>query len=349
MTTVNTVLGPISVEQLGATLMHEHLLSDFSFMAERSETWQSAFEGLVDETIAERLRADPFCCLDNCVLDDAGSASSEVEGFRSRGGATIVDATPANCGRNATGLQRIAQATQTNIIMGAGWYQQVAHPDHVASSTVEQLTVELVREFELGVNGEGIRPGVIGEIGISPAKTADEIKCLRAGAQAQFEVGVPLEVHLPGWERFGHEILDICEAEGVPASSVVLAHMNPSGHDYRYQSELAHRGAWLEYDMIGMDMRFPRWDWVCPTPEEDLEACSRLVESFSGSLLLSHDLFTKVQLTRHGGPGLSFISDVFLPELAKRTGRNDLATALLVDNPRRAFEAAAARSDVGTS
>ncbi len=43
--------------------------------------------------------------------------------------------------------------------------------------------------------------GLIGEIGISSRFTPDEEKSLRAAGRASAATGVPIEVHLPGWER----------------------------------------------------------------------------------------------------------------------------------------------------
>jgi phosphotriesterase-related protein len=63
-------------------------------------------------------------------------------------------------------------------------------------------------------------------------------RCGRASAAT----GVPIEVHLPGWERLGHRVLDILEQEGADLRHTVLCHMNPSFADKRYQRELAQRG-----------------------------------------------------------------------------------------------------------
>ena len=48
-------------------------------------------------------------------------------------------------------------------------------------------------------------------------------------------------------------MLDVVESEGGDLRHTVLCHMNPSLHDPTYQRSLADRGAFIEYDMIGMD------------------------------------------------------------------------------------------------
>ena len=84
---VMTVQGPAPVEELGITLMHEHLLNDCRCWwnppatAER----QHLAEGPVRIEILGELRMDPFVNLDNCALDDEQAAIDELMPFRSGG------------------------------------------------------------------------------------------------------------------------------------------------------------------------------------------------------------------------------------------------------------------------
>ena len=59
-----------------------------------------------------------------------------------------------------------------------------------------------------------MRIGLIGEIGVSSDFTPAERKSLRGAAAAQRRCGLPLMVHLPGWFRLAHEVLDIVETGG---------------------------------------------------------------------------------------------------------------------------------------
>jgi phosphotriesterase-related protein len=45
--------------------------------------------------------------------------------------------------------------------------------------------------------------------------------------------------------------------------------MNPSLHDHKYQRSLADRGAFLEYDMIGMDYFYADQQAQSPCDEEN--------------------------------------------------------------------------------
>ena len=140
--------------------------------------------------------------------------------------------------------------------------------------SLEAVAEEITRDVVDGV--DGVRAGIIGEIGISKDFTAEEEKVLRGAARAQHATGVPLEVHLPGWERHGERVLDVVAEEGGDLRRTVLCHMNPSGHDFDYQVRLAERGAWLEYDMIGMDYFYADQQAQSPSDEENARALLRL-------------------------------------------------------------------------
>jgi len=229
-------------------------------------------------------------------------------------------------------------------VMGAGWYLGHTHSVEVASSSIEQLAERLAIEVAEGVDNTGIRPGILGEIGTSAAFTKAEERCLHAAARVQSDSGLPLMVHLDGWARHGHRVLDIAESEGVDPRAVVLCHMNPSGNDSVYQRSLADRGAWLEFDMIGMGFYYANQDGQSPSPAEDALAVARLVaDGYADRLLLSQDVFVKIMWTLNGGNGYSYVQRGFLPQLHRLGVETSVTERLLTDNPRRVFEVSARR------
>jgi phosphotriesterase-related protein len=333
-----TVLGPIAPEALGVTLMHEHLLLDATpwFRELEAASLKAVAYQPVSIEILGLLRNDPFSCRDNCQLFDEETAIAEVRRFRLGGGATVVDPTCRGIGRDPLALQRISRATGLNVVMGAGYYLEPAHPPRVKTMSVEAVAGEIERDCVEGV--DGVRAGIIGEIGISRDFTAEEEKVLRGAARAQRATGLPLEVHLPGWERHGGRVLDVVGEEGGDLRRTVLCHMNPSGHDFDYQTELARRGAWLEYDMIGMDFYYADQSAQSPCDEENALAIKRLRDAgFLGSILISQDVFIKIQLVRYGGTGYAHILDYFLPRLRRHGFTQDEIDTLLIANPRRVF------------
>jgi phosphotriesterase-related protein len=338
---VQTVCGPVPVTELGLTLVHEHLWADFSgYLWDPPEPWKAALRPqAVDASFAWALREDPFFHPDNCRLDDVAAATQELGLFAAAGGRTVVEVTNPGMGRNAERLADIARLSGLHVVMGSGWYIGPTHGPDIRDATVEQLERSLMAELADGVAGSGIRPGVIGEIGMSGVPDESELRCLRAAARAQVRTGLPLVVHLDGWARTGHQLLDVVEAEGVHPAAVVLGHMNPSGADFGYQSELAARGAWLGYDMTGMGFYYADHGGQCPSPEDDATHLARLLHSGHGDrLLVSHDVFVKSMWTRNGGNGYGYLPRLFLPRLVRRHGvAQAAAEALLTINPMQLF------------
>ena len=340
---VITVRGAIGVAELGVTLMHEHLLNDCRCWWNRPK--EQARSRLacdpVHPGIIGELRMDPFANLDNCRLDDERLAIAELADVVALGGRSVVDPTCQGIGRDPRALRRISEATGLHVVMGGGFYLQASHPERVRAMSAADIADEIVQEAAEGVGGTGIRIGLIGEIGISADFTPEEEKSLRGAARAQRRTQLPLMVHLPGWFRVAHRVLDVVEEEGGDVRHTVLCHMNPSGADPDYQRALAGRGAFLEYDMIGMDFWYADQGVQCPSDEDNARAIMDLIaHGCLERLLLSQDVFLKMMLTRYGGFGYGYLQRHFLPRLRRHGATDAQIEQLMLGNPRRVFDTA---------
>ena len=123
-------------------------------------------------------------------------------------------------------------------------------------------------------------------------------------------------VHLPAWFRHGGRILDIIAEEGGDLSHTILCHMNPSGEDVDYQTSCAKRGAFIEYDMIGMDYWYADQQVQCPSDEDNARAIKRLIDLGFLDRILVLFLFRLDQGFAHA------------PNLARCAGRGPIATRL---------------------
>lgn len=338
MALVQTVQGEIDSKELGITLMHEHLYIDRSHLWEEPNGPSKYFANQpVSMDILGKLRLNPYDNKDNGLMVDEEVAVKEALEFYHFGGGTIVDVTPVALGRDPKALYRLSRRTGLNIIMGCGYYLEKTIPAHVRDWSIEEIENDILSDLEVGVAGTGIKAGIIGEIGISPDMTELEVRVLRAAARAQKKTGHVLTIHLPGWERYGHQVLDIVEKEGGAIHKTILDHMNPSMDDVEYQMSLADRGAFLEFDQIGMDLLFP--EGQSPSDEENARGIINLLEKGYGeSLLLSHDIFLKILLKTYGGWGYSHILENFVPRLINMGVSQQEIDMILKENPRRVFE-----------
>jgi phosphotriesterase-related protein len=341
---VMTVLGQIPVEAMGVTLMHEHLLLDASSWWKRPCC--AADIGLaerpIDVGMLGELRMNPFLNRDNCELLDADVAIEELLRFVELGVKTVVDPTNLGIGRDPRALQKISRRTGLQVVMGAGFYLEPSHPDYVRRMSVEEIAIAIAKDCGAIANDMPIvSAGIIGEIGISKDFTPEEEKVLRGSARASRLSGLPLSIHLPGWERHGHRVLDVIEEEGGNLRHTVLCHMNPSLDDLGYQRRIADRGAFLEYDMIGMDFFYADQQAQSPCDEENAAALALLIaDGYRDAILLSQDVFLKMMLTRHGGFGYGYILKHFVPRLKRHGVDAETIERILVHNPRRVFSAA---------
>jgi phosphotriesterase-related protein len=239
-------------------------------------------------------------------------------------------------------LQKISRRTGLHVIMGAGFYLEPSHPDYVRQMSVDQIATAIARDCG-GIADDMpiVSAGIIGEIGISKDFTSEEEKVLRGSARASRISGAPLSIHLPGWERHGHRVLDVIEEEGGDIRHTVLCHMNPSLGDPQYQRSIADRGAFLEYDMIGMDFFYADQQAQSPCDEQNAAAIAGLIaDGYLNAILISQDIFLKMMLTRHGGFGYGYILKHFVPRMKRHGIDAGKINKILVDNPRRVFSAA---------
>jgi len=342
-TPVTTVTGVVDAADLGVTLTHEHLVNDVTSWSHETEStgWDPADlrQRPVTTDILWDLKHDPFANLDNCRLDDPALAVHEVSRYAELGGHTIMEATGLGIGRDLQALARISEATGVRIIAGTGFYLESSMPADARAADADWFAQQILRDLTEG--DHGVRPGFIGEIGVSADFTVAEQRSLRGAFLAQRETGLPVQVHLPGWFRRGGEVLDLADEVGVPLDAVVLCHMGPSGEDLDYQLGLLDRGAWLQYDMIGMEVFYADQGVQCPSDEENAAWIVRLCElGHADRILMSQDVFLKSLLRRHGGPGYGHLLQYFVPRL-RRHGLADTDIAhLTVTNPRTLFERA---------
>lgn len=334
---VVTVLGPVEPDELGVTMVHEHILCDWTSLLREPEaaSQKVLYYAPVDLTTLGDVRWYPWVSLDNYRMWNVELAIVELDQYRLAGGRSIVDVTPFGGGRDAEALQRISRETGLHIVLGCGYYIDAAHPSDMECRDADQIAAEIIGEFAEGVGDSGVRPGIIGEIGTSSPITANEERSLRGAARAQRQTGAALSVHLYPWGKEGHKVLDVLEEEGVDPRRVILDHLFATIDDLAYHRSLAKRGAYLGYDLFGFDHSLidaGRWP---PSDREVALAIRELIEEgYLSQCLLSQDIGVKLRLTAYGGWGYAHLLKHVVPVLHHVGIGPDQVATMLVDNPR---------------
>ena len=336
---VQTVLGPVSPQELGPTSTHEHLLIDFSCMfvpSEEASERHKAHQPLTLENLAW-VRYDPFRNLDNLYMTDEDTAIKEATLFREAGGGTIVDATTIGIGRDPAALARIARATGLNVVLGGGYYVDAVHPEGMDDKTDADLAEEMVREITVGVGDTGVRAGIIGELGCSWPLTDNEAKVLRAGARAQRETGAAILIHPGRNDAAPFEILDILAEAGADLGRVIMGHLDRTVYDEDTLLRLAKRGSYLEYDLFGWETsNYSLSDRDMISDAQRITYIQRLIaEGHTDQIVVAQDIFSKHRLATYGGHGYHHVVENIMPRMRKRgIAENDIES-IYVKNPAR--------------
>ena len=311
MAQIMTVLGPISADELGFTLPHEHIFINLT-----------AFPGGVTIGGYDAI-FDPVRHTEVIV--------EELQAFQAVGGKSVVEVTCRNMGGDIQAVKRVAEITGLNVIAGCGWYRE-SYMDHdIYYQPTEELAEGLIYEIEHGLEGTDIRPGILGEIGHDYSHThlsAKEERCFRAVAKAQRRTGLAITTHTPKG-GIGFEILDILGEYDVPPDRVIIGHSD--GHkDLDYHAALMKRGAYVQYDNIGSTIDGSRGE---PELVNHIAELVRL--GYVERILLSHDINRRSQLKYYDGFGFDYLIKRFLPMLnAKGVGYEAINT-MTVGNPAR--------------
>jgi phosphotriesterase-related protein len=301
MASVMTVTGPVAAEELGFTLMHEHL-----FLNLMTDSWTL-----------------------NNLLNDPELAELEVRRFKDAGGVTLVDQTNRGLEQDPLAVKAIAERTGLNVVLGCGWYREPYYQPYLYRAKTDQIAEEIVRDVAEGIDGTGVRAGIIGEIGahftwVSPV----EERMFRAAARAHKRTGVTITTHST-IKPVGLDQLDILAEEGVDLRRVVIGHAHSYPH-FAYHAEIARRGAYISFDRMGTTVPF--------ILQRNVRMIRQILDAgLIRHLLLSHDVCYRSDYVSYGGSGYDFIS-TGLPGILREAGVSDEQFhQIMVENPRRAL------------
>lgn len=318
---VNTVTGPVNVDDLGVTLMHEHLLIGYP-------GWEA--DTRVPVTPREEMVAV-------CV--------GKIRSMQELGIQSMLDPCPNDLGRDVELAAEVAERTGFNIICATGLYKQDEggvpywHFMRAMERGVEAMAELFIGELTSGIGATGIKAGII-KVATGHGQITDyEYEVLEAAALAAVETGAPITTHTDQG-TMGQEQQDFLLGKGVPAHRIIVGHSCGST-DHDYHMSILDKGSYLGFDRFGLDVLHP--------DEQRVQSLLALLQKQQErGIVVSHD---SVWCTRGApfpedmlaamDPEILFNPTHFhrniIPRLLAGGATQEQIDTMLVDNPRRFF------------
>lgn len=312
-----TVTGPISPDDLGVTLMHEH----FTF----------AYPGwFADDSLApyDRETAEAACL---GVLEDVKKLGIQ----------TVVDATPSDVGgRDPVLLRSLSAKSGVHIIASTGLFPESVGAGNyykwqssMRGRNLEEDLCELFStELNEGIRGSGVRAGLIKVATGDPGITDYEATVFKAAARVARKSGVPIITHTEA-ATVGPDQQELFLRLGANPGRIMIGHQNNSGDIAYALAQLQRPGFFLGYDRCNPLMS--------ASSEDNIVAL--LLQGHGDRIMLSHDCIFHWL----GRPGklpaqyLDWYPDYLfkriLPKMKDAGVTDEQIRGVLVDNPRRFF------------
>ena len=323
--TAQTVLGTLDASELGFTLTHEHIADAPGVLERWPKSWGGR-AGLIARAV------------------------DQLKVIKAAGIHTVVDLTTYDVGRDIRFLEEVSRKSGMNVIASTGQrffpprFQRVSMP----ARTIAGLAEYFMKEIDRGIDGTGIKAGVI-KIGIIAGRpTSLEEVGLRAAARASKATGVPIRIHTDSAHRAGESDAVILEDEGVSPARVSFDHSDDSG-DMDYFLGLARRGYSLSMDHVHRGLAAN----VKPSFERRAECIKRLVDAgFADRIFLSSDaefggslLPEEARDWRENidpSEGMLFVTRRLIPRLGELGVSSEPIHVMTVENPKAFFRKSAA-------
>jgi phosphotriesterase-related protein len=242
MPQVQTVKGPVEAEELGTTLIHEHLRN-------RDEAVEAQWPTYADTAKEEPPHTVP-------PGGHVEVAVREAQAAVDLGVKTIGEPTAMFLGRDVGLMRKVSEETGLQIIPCTGVYTYDYLPQFLLNRDADQIADLFVADIEQGIQGTEIKAAFIKVAADEPGVNENIEKIHRAAARASVRTGAPIMAHTRPASNTGPRQVEIFEEEGVELSKVQLAHTGDTD-DLDYIERVIDKGVWIGLDRYGLDLFLP--------------------------------------------------------------------------------------------
>jgi phosphotriesterase-related protein len=324
---IASAAGPVPVDRLGSTLMHEHVF-----------------------LMSPELHLSLPTVLDTDRLVDL--AVRKLAAAKAAGVDTIVDATVVGQGRNAELVARVAARSEVNILMATGVFLRDELPGYFryrsgSRGAGDAMSELFVRDLTEGIGNTGVRAAVL-KCATERRQPGDEgIRAIAAVARAQKATGAPVITHTSAKAQSGRTLADIFLGACVNPGRVVLGHSGDTD-DLSYLRGLLDDGFVLGMDRFGYEHLLP--------DETRIKVVAELCRlGYADQLVLSHDspvfcdYFTDLDRIEDSPCDFTRLGADVIPRLLASGVSEKQLTSMLVDTPRRLLAGdAASEAEAGS-
>jgi phosphotriesterase-related protein len=241
MPQVETVTGPIEADQLGTTLIHEHLRTQDEAVHDQ---WPDVGTAQEDEPHAVPPGGDHEI------------AVREAKAAMDLGVKTICDPTAMFLGRDVGFMRRVSEETGLQVVPCTGIYTYDHLPQFLLNRDADQIAELFVGDIEKGIQGTEIKAAFIKCAADEPGVNENIEKIHRAAARASLQTGAPIMAHSRPASNTGPRQVEIFEEEGVDPAKVQIAHCGDTD-DLDYIEGLLSKGVWVGLDRYGLEIFLP--------------------------------------------------------------------------------------------
>jgi phosphotriesterase-related protein len=322
---VQTVTGPIDADQLGTTLIHEHLIfRDEAVIAE----WPHV------KTVKE---VEP-----PVEVDDEGAYQAAVEAARAaveRGVKTIGEPTAMFGGRDVRFSRRVAEETGLQVVPCTGIYTYDYLPPYFMFRGEDAMADLFVHDIEEGIQGTDIKAAFLKCAADEPGVTPNVEKVHRAIARASVRTDTPIMAHSRPASETGPRQVEIFLEEGVPPERIQIAHTGDTD-DLDYIEGLLEKGVYIGMDRYGLEL-------FLPMEQRNATVTALLERGYAERMFLSQDFCATIdwyppevgkQLLESGAAkdwSMTLVHDQVIPTLKESGMTDEQLQTMLVENPKR--------------
>lgn len=336
---VQTVTGPVAPEDLGPTLMHEHLLINLAPPAMRAEARASGRDrDKVEICDCFKLNWGQKIVYSNYVLEEDEVMLGELADMAAAGGRTLVELTVGGLNPDPRGLVRLSEKSGVHIVMGCGHYVEEYQDAANFGRSAEQFADEMTEHLTIGAWGTGIKAGIIGEIGCQWPWTDLEKRVMHGALLAQQETGAAVNAHPGRSAEQPFELASFVKAFGADPGRFIISHLDRTFSDDDAFLRLADTGCVVELDLFGYEttnyLGNPAFDM--PNDGIRLRTIRKLIDrGHLDRIAISHDICMRARLCRFGGHGYQHIFANVVPLMLRRGFDQEEIDAIVVRNPAR--------------